>query len=106
MAHKQTSRLQFFQCSYVVYLNECTKVNCKENLYIGETKRHLRLADYWGYVVNNITTTTTGAHFNKPGHSVENMKITITEQIKKQSDLYRKEREEFLLGKSLSLIHI
>ena len=85
----------------VVYIIECTKENCTENRYIGETKRnlHFRLAEYRGYVVNQVTTQATGAHFNKPGHSVENLRISVIEQIKKQSDLYRKEREEFFIRK-------
>ena len=80
---------------------ECTKENSIENRYIGETKRNLRfqLTEHRGYVVNKVTTQATGAHFNKAGHSVENLRISVIEQIKKQSDLYRKEREEFFIRK-------
>ena len=41
----------------------------------------------------------TGAHFNLPGHSLADMKATIIEHVKKQSDIYRKERENFFIRK-------
>ena len=34
----------------------------------------------------------TGEHFNLPGHSISNMKVTIVERVKKNDDQYRKER--------------
>ena len=85
----------------VVYLIECTKENCKNNIYIGETSRTLRsrLAEHRGYVTSQVTDQATGAHFNLPGHTVANMKATVIEQVKKQSDVYRKERESFFIRK-------
>ena len=84
----------------IVYLIECDKDNCRKK-YIGETKRTLRkrLAENRGYVQNQILDTATGAHLNLPGHSVTNLKISVIEQVNKQSDLYRKEREEFYIRK-------
>ena len=75
----------------------CNKEHCKENRYIGETGRMLRhrLADHRGYVTSKVTSKSTGAHFNLPGHSLANMKITILEQVKKKDPEYRKEREIF-----------
>ena len=43
--------------------------------------------------------TPTGEHFNKPGHSVSNLRITILEQIKNTNPLYRKEREKYHIRK-------
>ena len=85
----------------VVYLIECTKENCKNNIYIGETSRTLRsrLAEHRGYVTSQVTDQATGAHFNLPGHTVANMKATVIEMVKKQSDVYRKERENFFIRK-------
>ena len=62
----------------IVYLIECDKEKCKKR-YIGETKRSLkhRLADHRGYVQNSHLDKATGVHFNSPGHSTSNMKITI-----------------------------
>ena len=84
----------------IVYMIECEKDKCKDK-YIGETKRTLRsrLADHRGYVNNKHTDKATGAHFNLPGHSVANMKISVIEQVKYKSDLYRKEREDFYIRK-------
>ena len=79
----------------------CDKNNCTDNKYIGETGRILkfRLADHRGYVNNNVTSQATGAHFNRPGHSLANMKILILEQVKKRDPLYRKEREKYFIQK-------
>ena len=85
----------------IVYLIECTKENCTNSRYIGETKRNLRhrFGEHRGYVMNNHTDQATGAHYNLPGHSVENMKITILEKVKILSDAYRKERELYFINK-------
>ena len=82
----------------VVYMIECDKEGCTEK-YIGETKRSLRsrFADHRGYVKGKQTEKATGMHFNLPGHSVTNMKVSIIEQVKYNSDLYRKEREDFYI---------
>ena len=42
---------------------------------------------------------TTGAHFNRPGHSLANWKILILEQVKKKDPLYRKESERYFIQK-------
>ena len=70
----------------IIYLIFCEKERCRENIYIGETGKSLerRLANHRGYVVNNMTDRATGAHFNLPGHSLADLKITILEQVKKK----------------------
>ena len=76
------------------------QVGCKE-VYIGETKRILwfRLDDHWGYVINGLDTTT-GSHFTAgPGHSLSDMSVTALERVRKNSDPYRKEREEYIVRK-------
>ena len=72
---------------------ECTRDSCKER-YIGESKRPLkpRLADQRGYIVNHHVNKATGAHYTQPGHSLENLRVTILEQEKVNSQSYRKER--------------
>ena len=88
------------EISNCVYLIECKKDNC-EMRYVGETKRILkfRLADHRGYVQNQDTTKATGEHFNSPGHSLADLSITILEKVKKNDDLYRKEREKYFIRK-------
>ena len=83
-----------------VYLIECKKENCKAK-YVGETKRTIkdRLADHRGYIKNEKQETTTGEHFNSPGHSLSDLKITVLEVVKKKDDLYRKEREKYFIRK-------
>jgi len=84
----------------VIYIIECTKDNCKER-YIGETERMFkeRIYDHIGYVKNKNESQATGLHFNKPGHSVSDMKFTVIEGVKKNDKLYRKEREKQLINK-------
>ena len=57
-----------------------------------------RLDDPWGYV-NNRVDNATGSHFNQPGHSLADLRVTIREQVKKKCVLYKKEREEYFIGK-------
>ena len=54
---------------------------------------------YVKYVVNKQVDKATGAHFNLPGHSLSHMKFTILEQVKVNSDNYRKERERYFIQK-------
>ena len=82
----------------VVYFIECRKDNCKE-IYIGETKRKIRLrhSKHRNYISNNEQATC--IHFNLPGHSASDMQILILEQIRKKDDFYRKERESWFIKK-------
>ena len=65
--------------------------------YIGETKRILkfRLADHRGYINNQDESKATGEHFNSPGHSLSDLSIIAL--VKKNDDLYRKEREKYFI---------
>lgn len=91
-----------------------TSVNCKsKNLiycifcehcrmqYIGESERTLqeRFSEHRAYVTNKYLTKATGAHFNLPGHSISDMKVTILEKVHSQDPLVRKEREELFIRK-------
>ena len=80
-----------------VYLIKCNKENCKQNVYIGETGRILkfRIDEHRGYIQKQKLDEATGAHFNLPGHSIDNFSVTILEIPKKNDILYRKERERF-----------
>ena len=91
-----------FNCetSNVIYLIECSKERCTDR-YIGETGRPLkhRLADHRGYVNQERVNYVTGAHFNQPGHTLSDLKITILERSKKTDSSYRKERERYFINK-------
>ena len=84
-----------FNC---IYLIECKIDTCKQR-YIGQTGRLLkyRLAEHRGYVSNKVDTKATGAHFNLPGHSLADLRITIIEQMKNSDLEYRKEREKYFI---------
>ena len=79
---------------------ECDKDRCRER-YIGQTGRLVknRIADHRGYTSNQVLSTATGAHFNLPGHSLANMKFTVIEQVKFNSEPYRREREIYHINK-------
>ena len=85
------------------YMVICTKERCtgKDPLYIGETERKLkcRICEHLGYINTRNTTQPAGLHFNLPGHSKTDMKVTILEKQFKLDPEYRKERESFLIRK-------
>ena len=84
-----------FNC---IYLIECQIDGCKKR-YIGHTGRLLkfRLSDHRGYITNKVVSQATGAHFNLPGHSLADLRITILEQVKKSNRDYRREREKYFI---------
>ena len=87
-----------FNCdtSNIVYIVFCDKNNCKQQ-YVGESDRQFRtrMLEHINYVRNKNLKTATGYHFNLPGHSIENMKFSIIEQVRKRNNIYRKEREKY-----------
>ena len=58
-----------------------------------------RFSDHRGYINNQVIGVTTGDHFNLPGHSLADLQVTILEQVKKEDDQYRKERETYFINK-------
>ena len=69
--------------------------------YIGETERSLqeRFSEHKQYVTSRQKSKATGLHFNLPGHSVSDMKVTILEKVHSQDPLVRKEIEELYIRK-------
>ena len=82
----------------IIYLIECNKENCTNSRYVGETKRNIRnrFGEHRGYVTNNHINQATGAHYDLPGHSVENMKVKILEKVKIFSDSYIEKKESYI----------
>ena len=94
---EKKTNCETFNC---VYMIQCMKQNCNER-YIGQTGRLLkhRIADHRGYISNQVTSKAYGAHWNLPGHSLALMKFTVLEQVKYNSEPYRKERETYFINK-------
>ena len=90
----------------IVYQIQCNKEKCKLK-YIGETKHSIknRMSDHIGYVRTKKLDKATGGHFNQPGHSISNMKVTMLEKMKTPDILYRKEREKVLIRKFNTFYH-
>ena len=86
------------QTSNLVYLVQCKK--CKDQ-YIGETKHTLehRFNQHLGYVRRKETDKATGDHFNKKGHQISDMTITVLEGINSDDPFYRLQREHFWIEK-------
>ena len=75
--------------------------------YIGSTIRQLkhRLADHKSYITNQVTSRALRAHWNLPGHSLAQLKITILEQVIYKEEDYCREREKYLIWKFDTVNH-
>ena len=76
----------------------CKKENCKQ-AYIGQTERPLkkRLGEHKQYIRDENTNQATGEHFCSPGHSLDDLKITVLEKVKFYNEAYRTEREHYFI---------
>ena len=80
------------------YAITCTVGNCRQQ-YIGTTHRSLRdrFREHLSYVDRNVEAT--GNHFNLPGHSKSDMKVTVLEKVHSRDIWMREEREHELIRK-------
>ena len=100
--------------SYLILINceaDCTTTNsvyCLSCLkcglqYIGTTKKEIkaRFKEHKGYVTNfkNHQDKITGAHFNLPGHSVSDMRISVLEKVFNPDPMIREQREKYFINK-------
>ena len=78
--------------SNIVYCLTCNK--CKEQ-YVGETEKSLgvRFGQHKGYVRNKKMEKATGYHFNQPGHSMSDMRISVMEKLWSDDCHMRETRE-------------
>ena len=88
----------------IIYVITCNKKECKNIQYIGESGKKLkqRFAQHLACVRStneDQKPTATGEHFNMPGHSINNMKVSILEKVTQDSIAYRKIRESFYINK-------
>ena len=83
-----------FESFNIIYLLECNKSTCKAR-YIGQSFRPLkkRFSEHKGYINSTFPTQFTGRHLNLPGHSIDNITVTILEKVRRNNESYRKERE-------------
>ena len=80
------------------YAISCSKCGAQ---YIGETEKTLqkRFSQHLGYVRNDHQNKATGQHFNLPGHSLDNTRVSVIETINNKSEFYRKNREKYFIEK-------
>lgn len=79
--------------SNVIYIIECNK--CKrQNQYVGQTRRPLRerLSGHRAAYLQHKNMPIY-RHFWKPGHSLQNMKVTVLEKVKEGEDIEERERD-------------
>ena len=89
----------------VIYLIECKKCNRQ---YIGETKRQLneRFGEHRRSILNHhqlLDPTPVSQHFNRPGHSINDVRLIPLELVKSKRDPTRKAQEAHLIGKGKTL---
>ena len=85
----------------VVYCISCNKPSYHNMQYIGETGRRLadRFRERICYVKSaNFTHLRTGNHFNLPGHTLSNMKVSVLEKCKENNPTYREIRESYFIN--------
>lgn len=82
----------------VVYLVSCTV--CDMPMYVGETERMLkqRIKEHiWDIKADRDKPV--AIHFNKSGHSYNNLKVQIIERVSEKNTAYRRIREELWIDK-------
>ena len=84
------------QTKNIIYCITCTK--CNEQ-YIGQSERTLqdRFSKHRDYVKQEKIGKATGWHFNKKGHSVHDMVVTILEKVHTSDKHEREERENMYI---------
>ena len=72
----------------VIILYICYIAQNVEKKYVGTTGRQLkkRLAEHRSYIINQVTSKSTGAHWNLSGHSLDHQKVLILEQVKSKDE--------------------
>ena len=85
------------QTTNIIYCITCNK--CRQQ-YIGTSERSLqkRFSEHRDYVKNEHLNKATGWHFNKKGHSVSDMKVTILEKVYSPDEALRLERENHYIN--------
>ena len=56
-----------------------------------------RLADHSGYIINQVASQATGAHFNLPGHNMADLSVSVLEQTRNSDEEYRYERAKYFI---------
>ena len=86
------------QTKNIIYCITCT--NCDEQ-YIGQSERTLqaRFSEHRDYVKHEKVEKACGWHFNKKGHSVHNMRVTVLEKVHSTDEVLREERESMYIKK-------
>ena len=98
--HKITSHVTCVT-ENVVYKITCKKPQCKDFVYIGETKRKFaeRFGEHWGYMLRKELDQVCGEHFNKSSHKYEDMLPVIIEEIFPKNDSFlRLKREKYWIN--------
>ena len=91
-----------FNTTNCIYYWKCTKVGCKDFPkceYIGKTKRSFkaRYSEHRDYIKSDNLDEASGLHFNKPGHSVSDMKEIVIEKVKSKDPFVLDQREHLFI---------
>ena len=90
--------LTLFTC-FLVKKENCEQQFKLQDRYIRDSEKSLkyRICEHLGYIRNKNLIQAAESHFNLPGHSQDNLKVTSLELVLKTDVLYRKEREAHLI---------
>ena len=94
----------FLDCNTTncIYYWKCIKVGCKDYPkceYIGKTKRSFkaRYSEHRDYIKSENINEPSGLHFNKPGHSISDMKGLVIEKVKSNDPFILDQREHLYI---------
>ena len=78
-----------------IYCITCRKDRCRLQ-YIGKSVVNFRtrMSQHRNYVANKMLHKATGEHFNKPGHKISDMLMTIIEKVHSDDPMVLSVREE------------
>lgn len=95
-AHVEINFAVNCQTSNIIYCITCTK--CTDQ-YIGQSERTLqkRFSEHRDYVKHEKVEQATGWHFNKKGHGLHHMRVTILEKVHSSDEFIRLERESMFI---------
>ena len=82
--------------SNVIYCISCNKSSCHNIQQEGDQLKGLENIQVTLKVL--ILTQPIGNHFNLPGHTLSNMKVTVFEKCKENNSTYQKIRESYFIN--------
>ena len=95
---------QYANCTSnnIIYLITCKKCNMQ---YVGQTKHNLqtRFRNHRFNIIHNNNSDSIGNHFNLPNHTINDLSVSIIEQLHNSNLNFRLKRENYWIKKLKTL---